>query len=689
MTDFHVETVTVTKVEKHPNADRLSLAEVNGCPVIFQTEGGYKEGDLAVHVPVDAVVPAKEPFLFLFTPEEIEKGKSFRVKAKKLRGIFSMGLLVPVPAGAFVEGNDPQPGVDLATFLGVTRYEPEVVNPKLVSGESTSGPGIPVYDIEPLRKYSDLFEEGEEVWITEKIHGCVPYLTLISMVDGSRKRIGQIQEGEMVLGMSTDGQVVPSRVLHKFNNGPAGRWLKVVGQRRGSGRGSSFYAVRCTEEHRFWSPKQKEYVHARDLKPGDEVLMLRSDLALTPIQEQVLLGKLLGDGSLCETEHSASITWGHRKEDIEYARWTSKAIGASLDKGTENPTVSGYGTDMVRRGTVRSPWIKDKFSSFFAADADKQVPAWVEQALTPLALAFWYMDDGSLSHQDDQEDRANFAVCSFNSESCDVLIRGLARLGLEAEYYVADGYSRLRLNAESAERLFLLVAPYIPPCMQRKLPERYRGHEGWLPSTDSEFKSRLVPQTIQAIEIDPTVKSDRFDLETETHNYFAHGVLVHNCNSRFMHDGTDFHVGSHKTFKRDSEGNMWWNLARDLGLPEKLAARPNLAVYGEAYGQVQDLRYGKVGVHFAAFDVWDTQRGVWFDVDAFLGLMESLELPVVPTLYRGPWKGLEWAKEMAEGQSTLADHVREGIVVKPIKERWSRSVGRVFLKLAGQGYLLR
>lgn len=34
-------------------------------------------------------------------------------------------------------------------------------------------------------------------------------------------------------------------------------------------------------------------------------------------------------------------------------------------------------------------------------------------------------------------------------------------------------------------------------------------------------------------------------------------------------------------------------------------------------------------------------------------------------------------------------HVREGIVVKPIKERWDQDIGRVFLKLAGEGYLLR
>ncbi len=34
-------------------------------------------------------------------------------------------------------------------------------------------------------------------------------------------------------------------------------------------------------------------------------------------------------------------------------------------------------------------------------------------------------------------------------------------------------------------------------------------------------------------------------------------------------------------------------------------------------------------------------------------------------------------------------HVREGVVVKPLVERWDQEVGRVFLKQPGEGYLLR
>ena len=90
MSDFNCEVVRVRDVQKHPDADTLMVATANGNPVIFRT-GDYAEGDLAAYVPVDAIVPEGERFAFL--------GKHRRIRAKRLRGIFSMGLLTPAEPG--------------------------------------------------------------------------------------------------------------------------------------------------------------------------------------------------------------------------------------------------------------------------------------------------------------------------------------------------------------------------------------------------------------------------------------------------------------------------------------------------------------------------------------------------------------------------------------------------------------
>lgn len=168
MSDFHCEVVRVRDVVKHPDADNLSIGSANGNPVIFRT-GEYNEGDLAAYVPVDAIVPDDPRWDFL--------GKTRRIKARRLRGIFSMGLLT-TPEPEWEEGQD------VRELLNITKYDPyddaapsvsrnghrgtSVPDPNNDSGPSLH---VPVYDLESLRKYKRIMVPGEEVVLTEKLHG--------------------------------------------------------------------------------------------------------------------------------------------------------------------------------------------------------------------------------------------------------------------------------------------------------------------------------------------------------------------------------------------------------------------------------------------------------------------------------------------------------------------------------------
>lgn len=321
MSEFHVQVVKVGAIEKHPNADTLSIADVDGYPVIVRT-GEYAEGDKAVYVPVDAIVPADDPrWAFL--------GGHVRIRAKRLRGIFSMGLLTPADPSWEV-------GQDVRDALRIDKHDPEMKLASVPAEDDDKDPGLmPVYDIEGLRKYKSLFEPGEAVWISEKIHG---------------------------------------------------------------------------------------------------------------------------------------------------------------------------------------------------------------------------------------------------------------------------------------------------------------------------------------------------------------------QNARFVHDGERLHIGSRTKFKKVDSAATWARVAERYELASKLAAYPGIAIYGETYGNNADMPYGvkrPEGDRLVLFDALDTKTRRWFDVDEFLAFAVSLGLPVVPTLYRGPWDSA--LISLAEGKTTMpdADHVREGIVVKPVRERFDKRVGRVFLKLAGEGYLLR
>lgn len=166
---------------------------------------------------------------------------------------------------------------------------------------------------------------------------------------------------------------------------------------------------------------------------------------------------------------------------------------------------------------------------------------------------------------------------------------------------------------------------------------------------------------------------------------------LHGANARFLWRDDRLWVSSHRNYKKENDTNMWWQAARKYNLADKLKKYPNLGLYAEVYGQVQSLKYGhdqKNPISLAFFDVLDTMTRTWKSYDEAQAILIALELPVVPELYRGPWK--PELKEIAEGNTTIsgADHVREGVVIKPVVERFNDEIGRVILKIHGEGYLL-
>lgn len=165
MSDFHVVVVEIGSTAKHPHADKLGITHVNGnYQVIFGLDD-FKEGDKAIYITPDALVPVANP-LFAFLEKDAKNGYA-RIKAKKLRGIFSHGLLVPC-----LLGDDFVVGQDVRCQLGIDKWEPQDV--AATHGKNAKAPPInwPSYDLESLRKYPNVLQEGEEVIITEKRHGC-------------------------------------------------------------------------------------------------------------------------------------------------------------------------------------------------------------------------------------------------------------------------------------------------------------------------------------------------------------------------------------------------------------------------------------------------------------------------------------------------------------------------------------
>ena len=95
--------------------------------------------------------------------------KKNRVKAVKLRGSLSQGLVYPVSDG-MIRGRQVAAGDDVTELLELVKYEPPI--PISMQGEVRAAHGATLkYDIEDFKKYPQEFRDGEPVVITEKLHG--------------------------------------------------------------------------------------------------------------------------------------------------------------------------------------------------------------------------------------------------------------------------------------------------------------------------------------------------------------------------------------------------------------------------------------------------------------------------------------------------------------------------------------
>lgn len=171
MSTFSVSVVRIRAIEPITNADAIELAVIGDYRSVVK-KGDFTVGELAVYIPEAALLP----------PDVLEKigltgklagSEKNRVKAIKLRGCLSQGILIPLQvadqwkAAAVVA----QEGDVYTDILGITKWEPPI--PVSMSGEVYSaGQHLTIaYDIENVKRFSDVLQDGEPVVYTEKIHG--------------------------------------------------------------------------------------------------------------------------------------------------------------------------------------------------------------------------------------------------------------------------------------------------------------------------------------------------------------------------------------------------------------------------------------------------------------------------------------------------------------------------------------
>jgi len=735
----------LTNVEKDPNSDNLYIAKALGENVIVGCEA--YENQRVIYFPADGQI---QDYNFCMAFNLLRKDKdgnpaggylepSQHIRALKLRGLRSEGIVISLDKFAaywkltshdFKDGEQIDKIGDtllVKKYIPPTKQHNSLPHTSLKGKHNRKGVVYPEFamhiDTAQYAYCRSAFSIGDRISITEKLHGCFTGQTKIRMGDGSLKVLSSVKVGDEVLGYNQKtGKIEPTKVLQVFHNSTSNIWQHLRFSRdyiRGDKRGF----ITCTPNHPFWIEEEQRFEFAENLKVGQQVSQLFPSIILTDLQKQIVIGQYLGDGCLMSfQERTCEIQGSSKKEHQAYQEWLSKITQGFYYLSNIEYT-SGFGTTMIRGRTSRSADMYNFFkdvSTFDNKGAKKLLPGIIEK-FTPISLAIFYMDDGSLAHNDSQQDRANFAICDYQDEDAEIICQVFRKFDIEPTLFKDNrGYNRIRLNTKEAYKMFDLIEQYIPDIMRYKLPEKYRSNPCLFP-IDEEIHYNGYVLSPQWVEMNEQLNEQHYeyDIETALHNYIVGLSIVHNTSQRSMwtyaeipngffrrlfrlkpKTRKEYVLGTRRTVMdpRHTKG-YYGNEAFRLLHHDKLKhyIKDGMEVFYEVVGYINETtpimprgdntkvndkafvkRYGKETVFSYGCEPGESKAYVYrindngreytiTEIQEFCSQIEGIE--AVPLFTEFDFKGIEHLDHVVElyqkGESVLDPrHTREGVVIR-------------------------
>ena len=234
------------------------------------------------------------------------------------------------------------------------------------------------------------------------------------------------------------------------------------------------------------------------------------------------------------------------------------------------------------------------------------------------------------------------------------------------------------------------IARYEPP-----IPMPWRGECIYLPGLTVPYdirSARKYPRTF--------VVGESVEITEKLHGTMCAVSFLAGVNIPDLLEGDTmvYSKGLSQTghvLKASNVDNLYVRTARDALLRQRIKATFNgrrATVFGEIYGSsVQDLGYGCPEPTFSLFDIYlgAPGRGRWLDRDEFNKVAGEIA-PVAPVLYSGILRsGI--VQQLASGPTVAGHlaHIREGVVIRPRKERTDKRIGRAIVKYVSPEYLTR
>lgn len=205
---------------------------------------------------------------------------------------------------------------------------------------------------------------------------------------------------------------------------------------------------------------------------------IKPNLILTKEQKSVIIGSLLGDGTMRigKGAINANLKIEQGIEQKAYVMWKYKFLKPWV---FTKPKLS-YRYDSKRNKypksrwfrTIRHPVLTEIYHQFYTSNGyltgRKIIPSSLD--LNPLTLAIWIMDDGSKTGN-----QIDISTHSFQLQEIK-LLQGIltSRYEINTRYREDSGrgYRLFCASKEDTEKLTSVISPYIIPSMEYKINSR-------------------------------------------------------------------------------------------------------------------------------------------------------------------------------------------------------------------------
>lgn len=707
----------VWKVEDIEGADRLQKASVLGWTCVVN-KGTFKPYDLGVYFEIDSFLPIRPEFEFLrgnsYKKTDV-MGEGFRLKTMKFRGQISQGLLLPL--STFPELKDMPLNKDVTEILGVKKWE---IEEKVTTGGTAIG-NLPTS-----------IPHSDEV-------RCFIGKTKI-LTDNGLLYISDIVNKKIkckVLTYNEAGNIVEWNEIAKYykHKEYAETCTITYPFKYNENRTNSLTA---TTDHKIFT--NKGWIELKDVDVGDEIYI--PTLSYSDEVIQFVAGMLLGDshmnaenrtqknGSIYKKRH-ISFTQGEKQ--LSYLKEKLRILGC---KSKIREGKSGYCDNKVYQTSLRvDDMIEEWFNSLFGDSKKKVITRDYLKFITPVSVAFWYMDDGSLlSYKDgrDWQDQIRIHTEAYTKEENELFVERFKELGVIANIYTEKSHGKiyyyLHFSVEESKKFQDMIAKYIFPDMRYKLSEKYIGEEYAFRDFTLEKSDRLIPVTVLSKTMNVAHRAapalSLYNIETvPNHNYFANRVLVHNCQAEpllidefkgleyyistkmdgsshsISWDENGFHVTGHNYEYKDDGKCAFWEFVKSKNLPANLhqlkenRGFKTITVQGELCAPgIQSNRLKLTKPAWYVFTVMEDGKRVGLDemlyICKFLGV-DHVPIEEVDKDLPSKYPTVEALLERADGEYPRGGK-KEGIVIRPTEPVYCPLISApLSMKVVSNKYLLK